>query len=91
MVLIMSQIKNIKEVTDPLEEQILKGYVNTMDEMRAWLKPLGYSDIRYLLYISHLTSTIRHRFPIIVTLLVHQVHLLRVNDHFNCFIDLCAE
>ena len=40
----MNQIKNIKEVTEPLKEQILKGDVHTIDEMRAWLKPLGYSD-----------------------------------------------
>ena len=39
-----SQIKNISEVTEPLKEQILKGDVHTIDEMRAWLKPLGYSD-----------------------------------------------
>lgn len=37
-------IKNISEVTEPLKEQILKGDVHTIDEMRAWLKPLGYSD-----------------------------------------------
>jgi len=37
-------IKNIKEVTEPLKEQILKGDVHTIEEMRAWLKPLGYSD-----------------------------------------------
>jgi hypothetical protein len=40
----MSQIKNIKEVTEPLKEEILKGDVHTIDEMKAWLKPLGYSD-----------------------------------------------
>ena len=40
----MATIKNIKEVTEPLKEQILKGDVHTIDEMRAWLKPLGYSD-----------------------------------------------
>ena len=40
----MAQIKNIKEVTEPLKEQILKGDVQTIDEMKAWLKPLGYSD-----------------------------------------------
>ena len=40
----MNQIKNIKEVTEPLKEQILKGDVHTIDDMRAWLKPLGYSD-----------------------------------------------
>ena len=32
------------QVTEPLKEQILKGDVHTIDEMRAWLKPLGYSD-----------------------------------------------
>jgi len=40
----MAQIKNIKEVTEPLKEEILNGHVHTIDEMRAWLKPLGYSD-----------------------------------------------
>ena len=38
------KIKNIKEVTEPLKEQILKGDVHTIDKMRAWLKPLGNSD-----------------------------------------------
>ena len=42
--IIMPPIKNIREVTEPLKEQILKGDVHTIDEMRAWLKPLGYSD-----------------------------------------------
>ena len=42
--LIQPPIKNIREVTEPLKEQILKGDVHTIDEMRAWLKPLGYSD-----------------------------------------------
>ena len=32
------------QVTEPLKEQILKGDVHTIDEMRAWLKPFGYSD-----------------------------------------------
>jgi hypothetical protein len=40
----MTKIKNIKEVTEPLKEEILKGDVHTIDEMRAWLKPLDYSD-----------------------------------------------
>lgn len=44
MPFVTSPIKNIKEVTEPLKEQILKGDVHTIDEMRAWLKPLGYSD-----------------------------------------------
>ena len=44
MPLVTPPINNIKEVTEPLKEQILKGDVHTIDEMRAWLKPLGYSD-----------------------------------------------
>ena len=38
----MSHIKNISEVTEPLKE--LKGDVHTIDEMKAWQQPLGYSD-----------------------------------------------
>ena len=44
MVHTMLQIKNISEETEPLKEQIIKGDVHTIDEMREWLKPLGYSD-----------------------------------------------
>ena len=40
----MTPIKNISEVTEPLKEQILKGDVHTIDEMRAWLESFGYSD-----------------------------------------------
>ncbi len=40
----MSQIKNISEVTEPLKEQILKGDVHTIEEMKAWLQTFGYSD-----------------------------------------------
>ena len=40
----MPPIKNISEVTEPLKEQILQGNIHTIDEMRAWLRPLGYSD-----------------------------------------------
>ena len=40
----MAYIKNIKEVTELLKEQILNGDVHTIDEMRAWLKPFGYRD-----------------------------------------------
>lgn len=31
-------------MTEPLKEEILKGNVHTIAEMKAWLKPLGYSD-----------------------------------------------
>ena len=44
MPLVTPPIKNIKEVTEPLKEQILNGDVHTIEEMKAWLKPLGYSD-----------------------------------------------
>ena len=40
----MAQIKNIKEVSEPLREQILHGNVHTISEMKAWLQPFGYSD-----------------------------------------------
>ena len=40
----VSHIKNIKEVTEPLKEEILNGDVHTIEGMKAWLKPLGYSD-----------------------------------------------
>ena len=37
-------IKNIKKVTEPLKEEIHNGHVHTIEEMKAWLQPLGYSD-----------------------------------------------
>lgn len=40
----MSQIKNISELTEPLKEQILKGDVHTIEEMKAWLEAFGYSN-----------------------------------------------
>ena len=57
----MAQIKNIREVTEPLKEQILKGTVHTIDEMRAWLKSIVYGDTKMLEFISafrHHTSDI---------------------------------
>ena len=44
MVFKETKIKNIKEATEPLKEQILKGNVHTIQEMKAWLQALGYSD-----------------------------------------------
>lgn len=44
MPLITPPIKNIKEVTEPLEEQILKGDVHTIEEIKAWLQAFGYRD-----------------------------------------------
>jgi len=32
------------QVTEPLREQILKGDVHTIEKMKAWLNPFGYSD-----------------------------------------------
>ena len=37
MPLITPPIKNIKEVTEPLKEEILNGHVHTIDEMKAWM------------------------------------------------------
>ena len=34
----------ISQVTEPLKEEILKGDVHTIDEMKAWLQTFGYSD-----------------------------------------------
>ena len=44
MPLITPPIKNIKEVTEPLKEEILKGNVHTIEEMKAWMQPFGYSE-----------------------------------------------
>jgi len=44
MPLITPPIKNIREVTEALKEQVLRGDLHTIDEMKAWLKPLGYSE-----------------------------------------------
>lgn len=41
----MTQIRNIKEVTEPLKKEILKGDAHTIDEMKAWVRSLGYSDV----------------------------------------------
>ena len=32
------------QVTEPLKEEILKGDVHTIEEMRSWLQAFGYSD-----------------------------------------------
>ncbi len=44
MPFIKPPIKNIKEVTEPLKEEILKGDVHTIEDMKAWLQGFGYSD-----------------------------------------------
>ena len=31
-------------MTEPLKEQVLKGDVHTIEEMKAWLQTFGYSD-----------------------------------------------
>ena len=40
----MNSIKNVSKVTEPLKEEILKGNVHTIEEMKAWLQAFGYSD-----------------------------------------------
>lgn len=44
MVFKQAKIKNIREVTESLKEEILKGNVHTIEEMKAWLQAFGYSD-----------------------------------------------
>ena len=41
MSLIMPPIKNISEVTEPLKEEILKGDVHTIDEMKGMAAAFG--------------------------------------------------
>ena len=82
----MTPIKNIKEVTEPLKEQILKGDVQTIDEMRAWLKPLGYSDtindaaINFILrefVMSKVSSDTMMNMDMLVELLRPQLYVTR--------------
>ena len=40
----MAHIRNISEVTEPLKEQILKGDVHTIEEMKTWLEAFGYGN-----------------------------------------------
>ncbi len=40
----MPPIKNINELTVPLKEQIFNGTVRSVEDMKAWLQPFGYSD-----------------------------------------------
>jgi hypothetical protein len=41
MPLVTPPIKNIKEVTEPLKEQIIKGDIHTIDEMRVLAEAFG--------------------------------------------------
>lgn len=80
-------------MTGPLKEEILNGRVHTIDEIKAWLKPLGYSDTineaainsilsEYMVSSEiSLTSCISLQTSndciIIVTLLVHEMHFVK--------------
>ena len=64
-------IKNISEVTEPLKEQILKGDIHTIEDMSAWLKPLGYSDTK------------KDIAPIIIMGLYHHRDLIGSRDAFT--------
>ena len=44
MPLVTPPIKNIKDVTEPLKEEIQKGDVHTIEVMKAWLQTFGYRD-----------------------------------------------
>ena len=39
--IITPPIKNIKELTEPLKEEILKGDVHTIEEMKTWLEGIN--------------------------------------------------
>ena len=45
MVFKESKIKNISEVTEPLKEEILKGNVHTIDEIKEWIHSLDFVDV----------------------------------------------
>lgn len=92
----MIHVKNIKEVTEPLKEQILKGDVHTIDEMRAWLKPLGYSDtineaaVSFILHefvMSKVSCDKMHNMDMIVELLRPQ---LEVTKEYNNILHLTS-
>ena len=77
---------NIKELTEPLKEEILKGNVHTTDEMRAWLKPLRYSDtineaaIKFILrefVMSKISSESMMNMDMIVELLRPQLEITK--------------
>lgn len=98
MPLITPPVKNIKEVTEPLKEPILKGDVHTIDEMRAWLKPLGYSDtineaaINFILrefVMSKVSCDEKRNMDMIVELL-HRNNYIDVKQYQSIYAD-CEE
>ena len=98
MPLIIPPVKNIRDVSEPLKEQILKGDVHTIDEMRAWLKPLGYSDtineaaINFILrefVMSKVSSDSMMNADMVVELLRPQLEVTKEYNnitHFNIFL-----
>lgn len=89
----MAQIKNIKEVTEPLKEQILKGDVHTIDGLRAWLKPLGYSDtineaaVNFILrefVMSKVSTDSMMNMDMVVNLLRPQLEVTTKENHSSC-------
>jgi len=78
----MTQIQNVREVTEPLKEEILKGDVHTIDEMRAWLKPFVYGDkmLEFISAFRHHTSDIaRMNADMVVDLLRPQLEVTKEN------------
>ena len=82
----MPPIKNIKEVSEPLKEQILHGNIHTIDDMRAWLQPLGYSDainnatINAILrdfVMSKITPDLPMNIDMVIDLLRHQLEVTK--------------
>ena len=92
----MTQIQNVREVTEPLKEEILNGHVHTIDEMKAWLLPLGYSEaineaaIKFILrefVMSKISSDSMMNMDMIVELLRPQ---LEVTKEYNNIIHLTS-
>ncbi len=94
----MNYIIKTPSVTEPLKEKILKGDVHTIDEMRAWLKPLGYSDtineaaINFILrefVMSKISSDSMMNTDMIVELLRPQLEVTKEYNniiHLNIFL-----
>lgn len=69
-------------MTGPLKEEILNGRVHTIDEIKAWLKPFGYSEtineaaIKFILrefVMSKVSCDEMHNMDMIVELLRPQM------------------
>ena len=92
------QIKNIKEVSEPLKEQILHGNIHTIDGMMAWLQPLGYSDainnaavneILREFVMSNITPDLPMNMDMVVNLLRPQLEVTKEDIEPIIYMGLC--